>query len=130
VNVLNSIIQIKMASVVKFNINVNFISIYFILHIIVMLAGSTIYKSSENVLNVSYLNSPPSPISFIPSPPPHSWNSFSGCHFYFCLYVYTVFAPYSSSCTLSSPLPPIHWYNPSPHTQDLFYHPVLWLYRK
>jgi hypothetical protein len=41
---------------------------------------------------------------------PNSWNSFS-----IYIHVYTIFAPYSPSHTLSPPPPPSYWYNPSPH---------------
>jgi hypothetical protein len=41
---------------------------------------------------------------------PHSWNSFHRSHFSIYAHVYTVFAPYSLSYTLSLHLPPSHWY--------------------
>jgi hypothetical protein len=57
-----------------------------------------IYKSSYNVLNISYLNSPPPPFSFIP-PSVHSWNSFTRYHFsstYMCtLYISCKFLIYT-----------------------------------
>jgi hypothetical protein len=80
-----------------------------------------IYKSSSNVSNISYLNSPPPPLSFIPHS--HSWNSFNRYHFSIYIHVYTVFVPYSPSHTLSPPPPHSHWYQH--HRQDLFCPPVL-----
>jgi hypothetical protein len=68
-----------------------------------------IYKSSYNVSNKSYLNSPLLPFSFI-SPFPHSWNSFNRYHFSIYIHVYTVFAPYSPFHTLSLPPPSSRWY--------------------
>jgi hypothetical protein len=41
-----------------------------------------IYKSSYNISNISYLNSPSPPFSFIPSSS-HSWNSFMSFWVYF-----------------------------------------------
>jgi hypothetical protein len=64
-----------------------------------------IYKSSYNISTISYLNLPP-PSFFIPSSP-HSWNSFSRSHFSIYIQVYTVFALYSPSHTLSLSLPPL-----------------------
>jgi hypothetical protein len=65
-----------------------------------------IYKSSYNITNISYFNSPPPPFSFI-CPCSHSWNSFNWSHFSIYINVYTVFAPYSPLHTLSPPfLPP------------------------
>jgi hypothetical protein len=46
-----------------------------------------IYKSSYNLSNISYLNSLPPPLSFIP-PSPCSWNSFNRYHFYIYTHVY------------------------------------------
>jgi hypothetical protein len=40
------------------------------------------------------------------SPSPHSWNSFNSSHFSIYINVYTIFAPYSPSYTLS-PNPPL-----------------------
>jgi hypothetical protein len=67
--------------------------------------GIYIYKSSYNVSNISYLNSPPPPLSFIILP--QFLEQFQQVSL-FCIYthVYTVFAPYSSSyspCHLSPP---------------------------
>jgi hypothetical protein len=63
-----------------------------------------IYKGSSNVSTISYLNSPPPPFSFI-SFYPHLRNSFSRYLFSIYIHVYTVFAPYSPSYTLSTPPP-------------------------
>jgi hypothetical protein len=57
------------------------------------------------------LNSAPLPLSFIPFAP-HSWNSFNRYLFSIDIHVYTVFALYSSSYTLSLPLPHSHWNQP------------------
>jgi hypothetical protein len=73
-----------------------------------------IYKSSYNISNISYLNSPPPSFSFIPSSS-HSRISFN--RYYFCIYihVYTVFALYSPSYTLLIPPPlPSYWYQLGP----------------
>jgi hypothetical protein len=56
----------------------------------------SIYKSSYNVSNTSYFNSSPSLLSYIPSSP-DSGNSFNMYHFWIYIYVYTLFAQYSSS---------------------------------
>jgi hypothetical protein len=69
-----------------------------------------IYKSSYHVSNTLYLNSRPPPFSFTPHPLPHSWDSFNRYHFSIYIHVYTVFASYSLSHTLSSPLPSSQWY--------------------
>jgi hypothetical protein len=93
---------------------IHFYFFKFILKKIVVLGVHCgIYKSSYNVSNISYLNSPPPSFSFI-SPLPPSWNSFSRSHFSIYIYVYIVFSQYS-------PFPhilPSHWYQPS--IQDLF----------
>jgi hypothetical protein len=69
-----------------------------------------IHKSSYSISNISYLNSPPPP--FFLAPLPHSWNSFNRYHFSICTHVYTLFALYSRSHTLS-PTPPLsHLYQP------------------
>jgi hypothetical protein len=62
------------------------------------------YKSSYNISNMSYLNSPLVPFSFM-SPSSHSWNSFNRHHSSIYIHVYTIFALYSPSHTLSPPLP-------------------------
>jgi hypothetical protein len=77
-----------------------------IFFIVVLGVHCGIYKSSYNVSTISYLNSPPLPVSFI-LPFPHSWNTFNS-HFSISIYVYTVFALYSPSHVL----PPPHWYQP------------------
>jgi hypothetical protein len=87
----------------------------FIFIIAVLGVHCDIYKSSNSISNMSYLNSPPPTCSFIP-PPPYSWNSFSRSHFSIYIQVYTVFAPYTPSFTS-------HWYQTPRH--DLFCHPVL-----
>jgi hypothetical protein len=68
-----------------------------------------IYKGSYNISNISYLNSSLPPFFFILLSP-HSWNRFN--RYLFCIYihVYTVFAPYSPSCTFSPSPPSSHWY--------------------
>jgi hypothetical protein len=68
-----------------------------------------IYKNSYNISNISYLNSPPPPFSFI-SPSPHSWNSFNSYHFSIyntCVHsICTIFSlPHSFSISSLS-----HWY--------------------
>jgi hypothetical protein len=70
-----------------------------------------IYKSSYYISNIIYLNSPPPPFSFILLSP-HSWNSFNRYHFSIYIHVYTVFAVYSPSFTISPPLLPFHLDNP------------------
>jgi hypothetical protein len=59
-----------------------------------------IYKSSYNVSNTSYLDSPSPWLCFI-SLSPHSWSNFNRYHFCIYIHVYRVFAPYS----LSTPFP-------------------------
>jgi hypothetical protein len=68
-----------------------------------------IYKSSYNVSNISYLNSPPPPCSFL-LPSSHSWNSFNKCHFLFT-YTYT---QYLYQIHLSTPFP--HLFSPPTST--------------
>jgi hypothetical protein len=63
-----------------------------------------IYKSSYNISNTSYLNSPPPHL-----PLPTFWNSFSWYHFFIYIHVYTVFALYSPSHALSQPPPTSQW---------------------
>jgi hypothetical protein len=46
------------------------------------------------------------PFHHFPLHPPHSWNSFNRYHFSIYIHVYTVFAIYSPSHTLSLPPPP------------------------
>jgi hypothetical protein len=60
-------------------------------------------KLSYNVSNVSFLNSPPSLLSFIP-PSPNFWNSFN--RYYFCIHihVYTLFVPPSLHTFVLKPL--------------------------
>jgi hypothetical protein len=65
----------------------------------------TIYKT--------YLNSPPPSFSFIP----YSWNSFNKSYFYIYIHVYTIFAPYLLSYTLSPHSLHSHWHQPP--KQDL-----------
>jgi hypothetical protein len=55
-----------------------------------------------------------SPLSSLP----HSRISFIRSHFFIYIHVYTVFAPYSPSHTVSPPPPPSHRYQP--RRQDLF----------
>jgi hypothetical protein len=81
-----------------------------------------IYKSSYNISNLSYLNSPCPPFSFI-SLSPHSWKSFNRSYFSIYIHVYTVCALYSFFYILSPPFPHSHWYQ-CPR-QDLFCPPVL-----
>jgi hypothetical protein len=68
-----------------------------------------IYNSSYSISNISYLNSP---LHHSPLSPPshHSWNSFNRPHFSIYIHLYIVFAPYSSSYTLSPHPPHSHWY--------------------
>jgi apolipoprotein N-acyltransferase len=69
-----------------------------------------IYKSSDNISNISYLNSHPPSFSFILPLPfylPHFWNSFKRYHFSIYIHVYTVFAPYSPSTPFLHLLPPL-----------------------
>jgi hypothetical protein len=100
--------------------------IYFLLLCLVgVLCG--IHKSSYNISNVSYLNSPPPPFSFI-SPTLHSRNSFNRSHFSTCMHMYTVFTPYSPPSWFPPFLPAPTGTNPS--KQDLFHPPVLWLYKR
>jgi hypothetical protein len=68
-----------------------------------------IYKSPFNISNVSYLNSPPPLLSFTRS---HTWKSFNRSHFSIYIHVYTVFALYLLSHTLSLPPPHSHWHQP------------------
>jgi hypothetical protein len=70
------------------------------------------------------LNSPTPPFSFTCFP--HSWNSFTRSHFSIYLHVYTVFAPYSPSYTLTPHLPLSYW-----NQQDLFCPPALliWFFK-
>jgi hypothetical protein len=56
-----------------------------------------IYKSSYHISNISYLNLPSLPFSFIP---PHSWNSFTSYHFSIYIRAYTLFTLYLPSHTL------------------------------
>jgi hypothetical protein len=61
---------------------------------------------------------------------PQYWNSFNRYLFNIYIHMYTVFAPYSPSCSLTSPPSPSHCYqHPSTTTttpvQDLFHcHPI------
>jgi hypothetical protein len=69
-----------------------------------------IYKGSYNISNISYLNSPLLPFSFIPHYH-HSWYSFSRSHFSIYIHLCTLFALYLPSPVLSpltgtTPLPP------------------------
>jgi hypothetical protein len=99
-----------------------------------------IYKGSYNISNISYLNSPPPPFSFISHPPNththahththththHSWNSFNRYHFSIYIHVHTIL-PYSPSYTLSPPPPhptPTGINTLPPPKQDLF-HPLV-----
>jgi hypothetical protein len=61
-----------------------------------------IYKNSYNISHILYLSTPPPALS-------HSWNSFN-TYFSIHIYVYTVFAPYLPSFTISPPPPNSHWY--------------------
>jgi hypothetical protein len=82
-----------------------------LLFLIVVLGRGTlcIHKSSYNISNISYLNTPPPSFSFIFSYP-LSQSSFNRYHFCIYIHVYTIFALYSLSYTLSPPPPPFHWY--------------------
>jgi hypothetical protein len=73
-----------------------------------------IYKGSYNVSNISYLNSPPPVLSFLP-PSSSSWNSFNRHHFCIYMDVYTFFTPNSPSYPLSL-LPPHLPQVPTPPT--------------
>jgi hypothetical protein len=66
-----------------------------------------IYKGSYNKGNISYLNSPSTILLYLPFP--HLRNSFNRYFFSICIYVYTVFVPYSSSYVLSPPPPSSNW---------------------
>jgi hypothetical protein len=76
------------------------IFIYFIYFLLLCWVGlhCRIYKSSYNISNISCLNSPPPPFSFIHSCLA-SWNSFNRPHFSTYILMYTVFTLYSPSCT-------------------------------
>jgi hypothetical protein len=65
----------------------------------------SIYKSSYNISNISYLKSAPSPFSFIPSL--HFWNSFNRYHFS-CTYMCTQYLHY-----IHPPTPYLHLLPPS-----------------
>jgi hypothetical protein len=79
----------------------------FLFFIIVVLGvHCSIYKSSYNIPNISYLNSPPSSFYFT-FPPSTSWNSFNRSHFSIYTHMCTVFAPYSTSYILSPHPPPL-----------------------
>jgi hypothetical protein len=71
----------------------------------------SIYKSSYNISNVSYLNTPPQLLSLIP-PSTDSWNSFNKYHFcilHRCVYIIcTIF----TLLLLSLPSPPSHQCQP------------------
>jgi hypothetical protein len=79
-----------------------------------------IYKSSNNMSNISYLNSPSLLLSFV-TPSPHSWNNLNRYHFFplhICVH---------SICTILTlllPFPPpplsIGTDHSSPSPQDLF----------
>jgi hypothetical protein len=74
-----------------------------------------IYKTSYNKSNISYLNSL-FPLFSLILFSPHSWNSINSYHFSIYIHVYTVFALYAPSHTLSSPPPPSHSHcYPPPH---------------
>jgi hypothetical protein len=92
---------------------------YFFIFVLGVHCG--IYRSSDNVSNMSYVMHPlhHSPLS----PSSYFWNTFKSSHFSIYIYVYTVFAPYSPSYTLSPHLPLSHWYQ-SPR-QDMFCPPAL-----
>jgi hypothetical protein len=83
-----------------------------------------IYKSSYNISNISYLNSL-SPLFFFAPLSPIPGVVSTGLYFSIYIYVYTVFALYSPSYTLSPPPPSSHWYQ-LPSREDLFYPPILW----
>jgi hypothetical protein len=76
-----------------------------------------IYIGHYNVSNVSYMNWPPQPFSFI-SPSPDSWKSFNRYTFYIFLHVYTFY------CTVFNLLhhfatPPVsNWCQSSPLGRD------------
>jgi hypothetical protein len=67
-----------------------------------------IYKC-YSLSNVSYSNSLPLPFFFLPSSPIPG-NSFNSFHFSIFMHVYTVFAPYLPSFSISPPPLPSHWY--------------------
>jgi hypothetical protein len=79
-----------------------------------------------------YLTLPPSPLSFIPSPPIPGTVS-TGIIFAFT-YLYTLFAPYSSYYFLNTPFPyhlsPSPVARPLPPQQNLFYPSVLQFCRR
>jgi hypothetical protein len=78
-----------------------------------------IYKGSYNISNISYLIYS---TALLYLPTSHCWNSFNRYNFSIYIYVYTAFAPYLPSYTLSPPAPlPIDT-NPPPSgkTQSAF----------
>jgi hypothetical protein len=70
-----------------------------------------IYKSSYNISNVSFLNSHLVLLYIIPLFL-HSWNSFNRYYFSIYIHVYTDFAIYSPSHTISPPTSSFHWFQP------------------
>jgi hypothetical protein len=82
-----------------------------------------IYKDSYNISNISHLNSPSPPFSFI-SPPPSQEIVSKDIFFSIYIHVYTVFAPNSPSQPFPYRRPPHTGINPP--RQDLFLPPVLW----
>jgi hypothetical protein len=85
-----------------------------------------IYKSSLNISNVIFEFTPSTILPYPPSPIPGIVST--GSHFSFYIHVYTVFAPYSPSHTLSPPPPLSHWYQPQagsvPHSCSSVYNTV------
>jgi hypothetical protein len=75
-----------------------------------------IYKSSYNVSNTSFLNS----LFHSLFSSPHSWNGFNRYHFSINVHVYTVFALFSASYTLSPPALSSYWYQ-SPQTRPVLF---------
>jgi hypothetical protein len=73
-----------------------------------------IYKGPYNVSDISYLNSPPPPLSFIPLPP--FMEQFQQVSFLHLHNEYTLFVPYSSFYPFPTPL--------TPSGQNLF-HPLV-----
>jgi hypothetical protein len=87
------------------------------LFFIVLGVHCSIYKSSYNIFNVLYLNSHP-PHHSLSSPFPHTWKSLNRHHFSIYIFMYIIFAPYSTFQVLSPHPPYSHCYQLP--RQDLF----------
>jgi hypothetical protein len=95
-------VSLKSKTVIPF-FNVKLFLVFFLIVLLGIHCG--IYKSSYNVSNISYLNSPPPLLSFI-CPSLHPWNGFNRYHFYIYIFLHSVFASYSFSYALFLSPPP------------------------